>query len=194
MLSTLRASSDVILLLPDPNPIIDVGCSRSIEGLISAVALCQALEIETDHLPLNRETFLHEFEKHCSNSQVAIGFWKLPSTDINGIKAKIPFYIARGDSFLLLDNEILQNSYLLGPESLIRILAGVWNVSNKDLLVQTYFEPTSFNDSETERKYLLVVPSKLPLFKSFLSSGILLGKGTPYEFKELRFCSFPHIR
>lgn len=50
---------DLLPLRSDPNQIIDVGDLCKIGGLISAVALCQALKIEFYLLPLDSETFLY---------------------------------------------------------------------------------------------------------------------------------------
>lgn len=101
-------------LLPsrsDPNPIIDVECPRSVGGVVAAVAICQSLGIPFELHPLDCEPFYHGYGKKCSEAQLTVGIWHLPVTDINGREALIPFYLTRGDGFLLLGNEILHQSY-----------------------------------------------------------------------------------
>lgn len=173
-MSTSGANSDIFPLLPDPNPIINVGCPRSTGGLTFAVALCQAIEIEFEPLPLDCDPVLYGYCKKCSGSQIKIGIWKLPVTDVNGINANISFYIARGDGFLLLGNEIPHKFYQVGPEGLLKIPSGVLGMSDQELQLRKYFEPTSDADPETGRTYRLVVPSKFPSFNSFFSMSTSL--------------------
>lgn len=121
---------------------------------------------------------------------MTIGIWKLSVTNVNGIKANISFYITRGDSSFLQENELLDRSYQLGPESLLRIPAFVRNISDHDLLLQTYFVPTLATDPETGRTYLIVVPSKLQSFESFLSARFALEKVAQINPKIFRIMIF----
>lgn len=89
--------------------------------------------------------------------------------DLHGHTAQIPFYLTRGDGFLLLGNEILHSSYQNGPENVLHIPSGVCGLSSHDLEFQTYFEPLCDEDPNAGRTYLLVIPAKLPSFRSFLS-------------------------
>lgn len=102
LVSTPEASSDIFPFLPDVNPIIDVGCPRSIGGLKPAVALCQAMEIEFELLTLDCDPFLHGYGKKRSKSLMTVCIRKLPVTDVNGIKTSISSYITRVDGFLFV--------------------------------------------------------------------------------------------
>lgn len=160
---------------------------RSIGGLISTAAICPDLFIEFNLLPLDCESFLHEYGRESSELQMTIDIWKLPATNGNDIKAIIPFYTTRGDGFLLLGNEIVLKSHQLWPESFVRISTGVRNISDQDLHVQTYFEPTSAFDPETGRTYFLAVSSKTSPFNCFLCTFTSLVSDRADQFEELPY-------
>jgi len=67
---------------------------------------------------------------------------------------KIPFYVTSGSGVLLLGNEVLHKSHLLGPENLLVILSGVRNLSKKELTMQTYSEPMSADNPDIVSTYL----------------------------------------
>lgn len=170
MISSPGANSESFPNQLDPNPIIDVGCPRSVGGIASAVTLCHALNIAFRLEPLDCTPFFHGYGRQCSEAQITIGIWNLPVTDTCGISASIPFYITRGDGFLLLGNEILHSSYLEGPRNILRIPPNVRGISKRELLLPTFFEQISTDDPDAGRTYLLVVPSKAASFQSFVSS------------------------
>lgn len=58
-------------------------------------------------------------------------------TDLKGNLVHIPFYITRGDGFLLLGSEILHQSDLYGPSNEIRIPTGVRDISDEEVLLPT---------------------------------------------------------
>lgn len=77
----------------DPNPIVDVGVptrtpSRSIGGLYSAVLLSKALGVQFILYPLDCELFYYGYGKECSETQLNIGFWKMPITDVGRPRIK----------------------------------------------------------------------------------------------------------
>lgn len=76
--------------------------SHSIKNLNFAVAFCSELGILFELLSLDSESVQHECWKPLSSSQMTIDVLKLPTLDINGIKAQFPFYMTRGDINLLL--------------------------------------------------------------------------------------------
>ena len=93
---------------------MDIGCPRGVGGIESAAALAVAMGIEFNVRELDCPPFLHGFGPDCSNPQQVIAIWDLPLTDINDIKVRIPFYITYGNGPLLLGNNILSKSNVLG--------------------------------------------------------------------------------
>ena len=73
-----------------PNPIVDVGCPRSVGRIESAVALSHHLGIDFLLEPLDCEPFMHGNGENCSNDKVTIRIWNLPTTDINNNHIKLP--------------------------------------------------------------------------------------------------------
>ena len=174
------ATSDINPRIPDPNPIIDPGCPRSVGGIDCAAALCTALNIQFKLRQMDCEPFLHGYGKDCSDAEVTtIGIWDLPVTDMSGTEAKIPFYVTRGDGFLLLGNEIFHRSYQPGPENLLVIPKGVRDLSSRRLTFKTYTEPTMSSDRDAVRTFLLVVLSKTSSFSTFFSAEVSFASSVP---------------
>ena len=107
---------------------------------------------------------------HCSEAELTIAVWDMPVKDVSGQEAKIPFYLTLGNGFLLLGNEILHQSRLLGPADLLVIPAGVRGISRTELSLQTYSEPVSLDDKDSRITYLFIVPSKTSTFKSYFAT------------------------
>ena len=76
----------------DPNPIMDSGCPRSAGKISSALPLFEALRIDFSIHPLDCEPFFHWYGMKCSEAQLVVGFWKLPITNLNGLKAQFLLY------------------------------------------------------------------------------------------------------
>ena len=93
---------------------------------------------------------------------------------MSGTEAKIPFYVTRGDGFL-----ILHRSYQLGPENLLFIPKGVRDHSFKRLTFKTYTEPTVSSDRDAVRTFLLAVPSKTSSFATFFSAEVSFASSVP---------------
>ena len=125
------------------------------------------------------EPFLHGYGKDCGDAEVTIGIWDLPVTDMSGTEAKIPFYVTRGDGFLLLGNEILHCSYQLGLENILVVPKGVRDLSSRRLTFKTYTEPTMSSDRDAVRTFLLVVPSKTSSFATFFSAEVSFASRVP---------------
>lgn len=106
----------------------------------------------------------------CSEAELVISIWDLPVTDMHGTRIRILFYLIRGIGFLLLCNEILYKSRLLGPGQALVISAGACGLSHKEVFLQTYSEQIIPADTDAERAYLFVVPSKIPSFKTYFQS------------------------
>ena len=120
----------------DPNPILDIGCSRSVGGAENAKALCKALGITFLVEPLDCTPFYHEYGSHFSYAKLINGIWRLPVKAINGFEAKFPFYMVPGEGVLLFGNEIHHKSILHGPENLMVIPPGVGWIANEELVLQ----------------------------------------------------------
>lgn len=58
-IATPGADSDLFPNFSDPNPIVYVGCQRSVGGLTSAVALRHALRVKLRISPLSCKPFYH---------------------------------------------------------------------------------------------------------------------------------------
>lgn len=157
---------DVRTGLEGLNPILNVGYPRCIEGIEAADALFYALGISLELRFLDRDLFFHRYDMQCSEAEPTIAIWDMPVKDVSGQEAKIPVYLTPGSGFLLLSNEILHQSRLLGPENLLVIPAGVRGISRKELKLQTYSEPVSLEDKNARRTYLFAVPSKKSKFKA----------------------------
>lgn len=55
-----------------------------------------------------------------------------------------------GDGFLLLSDELLRQSYQLGPDNLTRIPVAVRNLSTVELILETFFEQTISDDPDAK--------------------------------------------
>ena len=162
--------SDIRPGSPDPNPIMDIGCPSSISGVKSAVALSLAMGIDFKLRCLDCEPFYHGYGTNCTDAELAMAIWDMPITDIAGVPIKIPFHVTPGDGPILLGNEILHKSRILGPENLLVIPPGVRALSSREVSLQTYSESISTVDSDAVRTYLLVVPAKTSSLQTFTSS------------------------
>ena len=111
--------------MPDPNPIVDQGCPRSVGGIESAKILCGCLGIDFKLKPLDCDPFLHGYGEECSDARPTIGVWKMPVTDRDGNTAFIRFYMVTGAGVLLLGNEICRKSDVLGTKNLIQVPKGL---------------------------------------------------------------------
>jgi len=160
------AISDFNPLVRDPNPILDIGCPRSVGGVIAAAALCTAMGIDLEPLPLDCSPFHHGYGPSCSDKKLVFAIWKLPLQDLHGYKASFPFYFTEGSGPLLLGNEILSHSNLLGSENLLAIPHIVWNTSKNEIILPTY---TAECDSSL-RTHLHIVPASISALGTFFTS------------------------
>jgi len=62
------AQPDAMSVRRDPNPIMDIGCPRSVVGIQSAAALSLAFNIEFKLRPLDCAPFFHGYGMHCSEA------------------------------------------------------------------------------------------------------------------------------
>lgn len=93
-------TSDINPRFPDPNPIIDAGFPRIVDGIACAAALCNAMSIPVKPRVMEFDPCLHGYGKNYSDAEVTIGIWDLRVTDICGTESKIPLYITKGGGFL----------------------------------------------------------------------------------------------
>lgn len=120
--------------------------------------------------PLDCDPFIHGYGEKCSEAQLTIGICDLPIVDLSSLQVQMPFYVTKGDGILLVGNEILHQSYQLGPGHLLVTPPNVGGLSSEELRFQTYTEPTSFSDRDAVRTYLFVVPSKTLSLRRFFTS------------------------
>ena len=121
--------------------------------------------IEFNVRELDCPPFLHGFGPDCSNPQQVIAIWDLPLIDINDVKVRIPFYITYGNGPLLLGNNILSKSNVLGEKNLLVIPPHVLN----DTQSRVYLPIYAHGPKGSLRTFLNVVPSQISNFASFLS-------------------------
>ena len=79
-------------------------------------------------------------------------------------------YLIPGNGFLLLGNEILHQSCLLGPENPLVIPAGVRGISRKESTLQTYCTPFSLEDKDARRTYIFIVLSKTSTLNAYFAT------------------------
>ena len=148
--------------------------------------LCRAMGIDFKLEPLDCQPFWHGYGEKCSDSQLTIGIWRMPITDVNGTQVLIPFYITPGYGILLLGNEICHKSNIMGSENIIIVPRGVRVLSQKELVFKTFAEPVGTEDAGGMRTYLFVVPSKTRFFKTwFSSSNSFVGSQDPSPLGDL---------
>ena len=157
------AKSEFCQNVVDPNPILDTGCPKSVGGMQYAVQICNSLQIPFQLESLDCTPFYHGYGMHCSESQLFIGKWRLPMTDLRGNEFHLPFYIVRGNGYLLIGNNIAKKSKIHNSQNLIIIPANTENLSNEELILSTYH-------SEGNRTRLLVLPPNFSSISSFFNS------------------------
>ena len=161
------ADSNVLPGTPDPNPILDQSCPRSVGGMESAKILCSLLGTPFKLEKLDCAPFLHGYGERCSDAKITIGIWRLPITDQDGFSTAIPFYILPGHGILLLGNEVCSRSNIFGPQDLIEIPTGV--LSEDFDTLSTYSDSVGPEVTKGKRTYLSVVPSKVEFFGTHLA-------------------------
>lgn len=143
--------SDIGTSCNDPNPIINGGCTQSVGGIQSIAALCLSLDIEVKLRPLDCEPCIYGYGRECNEADIAFAVWNLHIEDMTGLKASIPFNVTPGDGFILLENDILHKSYLMGPENMLVVPPGVKGLSSKKLCFGIYSDPTESTESDSVR-------------------------------------------
>ena len=171
------AESTVLPGTPDPNPIVDQGCPRSVGGLESAKTLCRYLGIRFKLEPLDCDPFLHGYGETCSDARVTICIWKLPFRDKRRTEVSIRFYIVPGDGIILFGNEVCSKSDILGTKNVIKVPKGI--VSEQEAVLPTYTESVGSSERSGKRTYLAVVPSKLEFFAVHFASQSFTTTQTP---------------
>ncbi len=172
----------------DPNPILDTGCPRSVGGIQSALALCQALDIPFELENLDCEPFYHGYGMNCSEAKITVGVWRLPLSDLLGNPFTFSFYVVDGDGYLLVGNDVLQKAQLLNDEGLVVISQGGTSTTDNSIYFSSYHSPGN-------RTHLFAIPSQGPGMKSFFSSvrSLFAMPNLPLnasEFNEGRYCKW----
>ena len=120
-MSDRGAFSDISTGLEVVNPILDVGCPPSVGGVQATAALCLALGTPFELGPMDCDLFFHGYGMHCSEAELTVAIWDMPVKEVSGQEAKITSYLTPSNGFLLLGNEILHQSRLLGRDKLLAI-------------------------------------------------------------------------
>ena len=115
--------------------------------------------------PLDSEPFYHGYGPQCKEKKVIVATWHLPVTDLLCHKATIQFHIVRGDDPLLLVNDVISVSTLVGAENLLLIPENV--VAPVKISLPTY----TTGNPNCLRTMLHVVPAQSVQFKTLLSSS-----------------------
>ena len=122
--------------------------------------------------PLDCEPFYHGYGPSCADKRLVIAIWELPVTDVYGQKGKIPFYITDGNGPILLENNVISKSDLLGNDQMLVIKANTLEEGSPKLCLPTF----SAGEAHSLRTYLHVVPENSKQFSSFFMSTSLLGE------------------
>ena len=86
MIAGVGAKSDIVSGFLDPNPVLEIGCPRSVGGIESAAALAISLGIAFSLTTFNCDPFYHGYGPACSDKRLVVARWKLPVTDVYGNK------------------------------------------------------------------------------------------------------------
>lgn len=172
----------------DPNPIVDVGCPRSVGGIESASSLALALGINFQVEELDCEPFMHGYGEKCSDARITIGIWSLPLTDPSGKSFMIPFYVTKGDGVLLLGNNVLQNAVINGADNFILFPPNTFRNQEEEVSIPTF--TTTDNNNRT---HLHLVPSSPSEFKSLLSHCVQGKDSRPYGKSSREFANKLHL-
>ena len=160
------ANSD-LTELPNPNPLLDIGCPRSVTDRESAAILCESMDIQLQLQKLDCEPFYHCFGNNCVEGNLVSAKWVLPLKDLNGTSCEIPFYVVKGNGPMLVGNNILADSNLSGQDNLLVIPPQVGTISSVELLFPIF---KTYQDASHSRTFLHVVPSQLRSLSTFFSS------------------------
>ena len=140
-------------------------------GLASATTLCMAMGIRPVLEPLETEPFYHGYAPQCKEEKVTVATGNLPGTDLVVQKATIQFQIVKGDDPLLLRNNVISASTLVGAENLFLIPENVATPVKISLTMYTTEE------SNCLRTMLHVVPAQSIQLKTLLSSSAVHSSG-----------------
>lgn len=154
------ANSDVFADDEDLNRICDEGCLRIVGEIGEIHWLCKAMEISFKTRKLDYFPFIHRYRKESSNPEFTICIWDLPLIDLYGTAVPLPFYVLRGDGFLLLRNDFIRMSDRLNSKNLFVIQPGQCGLSQKKPLLPIYLGPVKSTDPRALRTYLIVLWTK----------------------------------
>ena len=115
--------------------------------------------------PLDSEPFYHGYGPRCKEKKVTVATWHLPVIDLLGHKATIQFHIVREDDPLLLGNNIMSVSTLVGAENSLLIPENVIAPVNISLPTYTTGKPNCL------RTMLHVVQAQSAQLQTLLSSS-----------------------
>ena len=124
-----------------------------------------AMGIKSVLEPLETEPFYHGYGPQCKEKKVTVATWNLPLTDLLGQKAAIRFHMGKGDDPLLLGNNFISASTLVGAENLLVIPKNV--VAPVKISLPTY----TTGESNCLRIMLHFVPAQSIQLKRLLSSS-----------------------
>ena len=114
--------------------------------------------------PLDSEPFYNGYGPRCKSKKVTVVTRNLPVTDLPGHEVPIRFHIVKGENPLLLENNIISVSTLVGAENLLLIPEDVIATGKISLPPYTTGEPNCL------RTMLHIVPAQSVQLKTLLSS------------------------
>lgn len=128
------AISECIHFLEYSNPVLDLGCCRSVACVRSSFRLSSSTNVQLELEPLYCEPLFHILGPYCAENILLFALCKLLiSKDV-----KLPFYIFHGNGPALLGNSILHNLTSSRQEDSLTIPPNVGTLSTKKNL----FQPT----------------------------------------------------
>lgn len=129
----------------------------------AAAALEYTMDIPFKLRKLDCDPFYPGYGRNCSEAKLAFEIWYMPIRDISNKEVQITFYITHGDGLILLGNETISNSELLGTKDHLVIPPNVNNLSDTETILETYTD----GEADSKRTYIFVFPSKTKALRSY---------------------------
>ncbi len=101
----------------------------------------------------------------CAEAEIVIGLWRLPVACIHGEDIEIPIYVTSGDGVLLVGNNVLSDSNIIGMQNALVIPPQIPGLTNKGTVVLRTYSTSGL------RTHLLVVPCHTASFRSYFGTA-----------------------
>lgn len=126
--------------------------------------------------PLETEPFYHGYGTQCKDKKVTVATRNLQMTHLLGQKAAIQFHMVKGDDPLLLGNNVISVSTLVGAENLLLIPKNVVAPVNISLPTYTIWRVQLSSDYAPCR-----TGTKLPLQDASLFINLCFRRSLPHQ-------------